>query len=109
MDRKTKSLSKSKLFKICRTHCGIISHGGQRLIKSFFLDSLKTVWLVENQNDKEKLIKIFSNFAGESFKYDSVLDKKMIFSDAADKNLVVVLDDFFSNPETFLKLWTGLN
>jgi hypothetical protein len=69
----------------------------------------KTVWLVPSQKDKERLIKIFTNYAGESFKYDPVLDKKMIFLDAADKNLVVVLDDFFSNPETFLKLWTGLN
>lgn len=85
-------------------------HYGKRLFWSQYLKEYdKTVWLVPSQKDKERLIKIFTNYAGESFKYDSVLDKKMIFSDAADKNLVVVLDDFFSNPETFLKLWTGLN
>ncbi|RZV40245.1 MAG: hypothetical protein EVJ48_01765 [Candidatus Acidulodesulfobacterium acidiphilum] len=85
-------------------------HYGKRLFWSQYLKEYdKTVWLVPSQKDKERLIKIFMNYAGESFKYDSVLDKKMIFSDAADKNLVVVLDDFFSNPETFLKLWTGLN
>lgn len=85
-------------------------HYGKRLFWSQYLKEYdKTVWFVYSQNDKERLIKIFMNYAGESFKYDSVLDKKMIFSDAADKNLVVVLDDFFSTPETFLSLWTGLN
>jgi hypothetical protein len=85
-------------------------HYGKRLFWSQYLKEYdKTVWLVPSQKDKERLIKIFMNYAGESFKYDSVLDKKMIFSDAADKNLVVVLDDFFSTPETFLSLWTGLN
>jgi hypothetical protein len=86
------------------------NHYGKRLFWSQYLKEYdKTVWLVENQNDKEKLIKIFSNYAGESFKYDPVLDKKMIFSDVLNKNLIIVLDDFFANPEVFLKRWTGLN
>jgi hypothetical protein len=82
----------------------------KRLFWSQYLKNYnKTVWLVGGQNDKEKLIKIFTNYAGESFKYDPVLDKKMIFSDVLDKNFVVVFDDFFYNPETFLRRWTGLN
>ena len=82
----------------------------KRLFWSQYLKNYnKTVWLVGGQKDKEKLIKIFTNYAGESFKYDPVLDKKMIFSDVLDNNLVVIFDDFFSNPEHFLRVWTGLN
>ena len=83
---------------------------GKRLFWTQYLKNYnKTVWLVESQNVKEKLIKIFSNFAGESFKYDLVLDKKMIFTDVLNQNLVVVLDDFFDNPEHFFRVWSGLN
>ena len=85
-------------------------HYGKRLFWTQYLRNYnKTVWLVNGQKDKEKLIKIFTNYAGESFKYDPVLDKKMIFTDTVNKNLVVVFDDFFASPETFLKLWAGLN
>ncbi len=84
-------------------------HYGKRMFWSQYLKHYdKTVWLVNSQNDKQSLIKIFTNYAGESFKYDPVLDKKMISSDSADKNLVVVLDDFFANPTDYLKVWTGL-
>ena len=86
------------------------THYGKRLFWTQYLrDYNKTVWLVGGQRDKEKLIKILSSYAKESFKYDAGLDKKMIFTDTVNKNLVVVLDDFFASHETFLKLWAGLN
>ena len=86
------------------------NHYGKRLFWSQYLKNYsKTIWLVENQKDKERLIKTFQSFAGEPFKYDPVLDKKMIFSDVLNQNLVVVFDDFFSNPEHFLRVWSGLN
>ncbi len=86
------------------------AHYGKRLFWSQYLKNYnKTVWLVNGQKDKEKLIKIFTNYAGESFKYDPVLDKKMIFSDVVEKNLVVVFDDFFASSEIFLRRWTGLD
>jgi hypothetical protein len=86
------------------------NHHGKRLFWSQHLKNYnKTIWFVENQNDKQKLINIFQNFAGQSFRYDSVLDKKMIFTDILSQNLIIVFDDFFDNPDKYFMLWSGLN
>lgn len=82
----------------------------KRLFWFQFVKNLnKTIWLVETENDKRKLINIFKNCAGIWFQTDKYGTKKLIDDNVIDKNFVMTMDDFLSNYEQTILRITGLS
>lgn len=77
-----------------------INRYGRRLFWSQWIKNLeKTIWFVDNENDKNRLINNLSHWSLKQFKYDKILDSRMIFSDTIDKNKVFVFNEFLENYE----------
>ncbi len=80
---------------------------GQKLFSMQYLKNInKVIWLVENQKSKDKLLShiLLWDDSSKLFQYDQSLNKKMIFTDTINKNIIHIFDDFISDYQKYFEI-----